>query len=167
MEAPVTLYEIDEALLRLLVRIQEQEGVLDEDLERELDELDISFEKKIEGYIRRMKNLGGTAATIKEEEDRLKARRTALEKEVSGLKDRIQQSMTLRDLKKMEFDLFTVAIQKSGRPTIRWDGDEADLPEGLSRTTVSLNGTKALELWKAGELPEGFTVAISEHIRIR
>jgi hypothetical protein len=66
---------------------------------------------------------------------------------------------------KVETPLVVVRIQKNSRPAIRWP-DTLPIPKDYQRVTVSLDGQKAYQDFKAGALPKGFIVEQGRNLRI-
>ena len=62
--------------------------------------------------------------------------------------------------------LAVVRIQKNSRPSIQWP-EGGLIPEAFQRVTVTLDGAKAYDAFKAGTLPKGFEVEHGSHLRIQ
>ena len=72
------------------------------------------FDVKVEGYCKVIKNLEYTITGIKEEVDRLNAKRKSVENTIERMKETMFNSMKAAGLKKAGGDIFTVSVQKKG-----------------------------------------------------
>lgn len=163
----LTLYDIPARYRELEEQIIEADGELTPEVEAELDSLQDAFERKAEYIALLSREARAEAKAVKEEEDRLKARRTAAENRESRLKDYLQACLTRAGVDRVEGDRIKARIQDNSRPSIRWMGEEDAIPEPFKRVRVDLDGSAAYETWKDGEpLPEGFVVETGRHLRI-
>ena len=136
MPVTASLYDITEELRKMQDALIENGGVIDEEMEERFDHLLDVEEEKTEGYIKIIRDLKATAAAVKEEEDRLKKRRRALESSVEELKDRLCHAMEVRGQEVRETDLGKVRVQKASRRSLSVDVDPEDLPDRLKRVSV-------------------------------
>jgi vacuolar-type H+-ATPase subunit E/Vma4 len=178
--ATVRLYDLAEAREILSQFLEETEGEVTPEIEALLDQLDGQVTEKVERVGLYIREQVVTAAAIKEEEQRLSARRKALERAVEGLKNYLQRQMERLGKTKVDGLLCTVALQKSP-PSVRCTLDGfglVQLLESGDETKASLvtlvpesykvNGTAVLAAYKAGqELPNGIAVEQGQHVRIR
>lgn len=116
--------------------------VTDEQVEAAFDrwfgEIQLERDKKLDGYAQLIRHLTAQAASIKDEIDRLRARKAATENKVARLKARLEAFMLINGEERMETDLYTFAIQKAGgRPKVvvsdYFAENPVELPEGLRR----------------------------------
>ena len=164
----LTLYDLPDAIREIEDEIIEAEGELTPEIEARLDALGEEFERKAEYIALLSREAKAEAKAVKQEEDRLKARRTAAENRERRLKDYLHACMTRMGIPKIDGDRAKVAIQKNGRPSITWMGEEDAIPDAFRRVTVSVDGTAVYNEWRAGsELPEGFEVEVGTHVRVR
>jgi hypothetical protein len=110
---PVRLYELAEARGILDEFLAETDGELTPEIEALLDQLEGQVSEKVERVALYIREQLVTAAAIKEEEQRLAARRKARERAVEGLKDYLQRQMERLGTTKVDGLLCTVALQKS------------------------------------------------------
>lgn len=85
------------------------------------------IEVKADGYAKVISQLGADAAAIKAEEDRLYARRKAIENSVSRMKDRLQNMMEITGKTKFKTALYSFGIQKNPASVVI--DDESKIPE--------------------------------------
>lgn len=161
------LWEIADGIQALGERIAEAEGELTPELEAEWDRLEGSLESKVENTALYIRELEANAEAAKAEEKRLAAIRKALEGRAEGLKGYLQYQLARAGRDKVETPKARGRIQANSRPSIRYMGDPADLPDTYRKVTVSVDRTAAYEAWKREEeLPDGFVVETGSHIRI-
>lgn len=162
------LYEIPDAYERIEDALIEAGGIMSDELEAELNALDGAFEDKVERICRIIRSNDATAKALKEEEDRLYARKLAHENTSKRLKKYLKDNMDALGRLKVSAGIFKVAIQRNSQSSIRWTGTTEEIPAGLRRVTIEFSPSKAQELLDAGEeLPEGVVVEHGSHLRVR
>lgn len=168
------LYDIPEAIREIEAKIIEAEGELTPEIEAELDALEGAFDRKAEYIAVLSREAKAEATAVKQEEDRLRARRTAAENRERRLKDYLHACMTRLGVLKVDGERVKVAVQTNGRPSIEWMGEPDAIPEPFRRVTVGVDGVAAYDAWRAAPenerataLPEGFRVEVGTHVRIR
>ncbi len=109
----MNLYEITGALMKLQTLLEDPE-VDQQMVEDCINDYEEDLDAKADGYARVIKNLEGSIAAIKQEQDRLAAKKKTLENGISRLKNNLQESMKALNKPKIQTDLFTIAIQKNG-----------------------------------------------------
>lgn len=163
----LTLYEIPDRLREIEGQIIEAEGEITPEIEAELDALDEAFDRKVEYIALLSREARAEAVAVKQEEDRLRARRTAAENRERYMKDYLQACLTKAGMERVEGQRAKIRIQQNSRPSIRWIGEEEAIPQGFRRERVSVDGDAVYEAWKAGVvLPEGFQVEVGSHLRV-
>lgn len=154
MPATASLYDITEELRQMEEALIENGGVIDEEMEERFDHLLDAEEEKTEGYIKIIRDLKATAEAVKEEEDRLKKRRRALENSVDELKDRLCHAMEVRGQEVRETDLGKVRVQEASRRSLSVDVDPEDLPDDLQRVSVQPEKGKIRDYLDARDIEE-------------
>lgn len=163
----LTLYEIPDRLRVLEAQIIEAAGEITPEIEAELDALEEAFERKVEYIALLSREAKAEAAAVRQEEDRLAARRKAAENRERRLKDYLHACMTLAEVERVEGDRAKVRIQANSQPSIAWLGDDDAIPEAYRVVSVRPDLSRARDEHKAGaELPEGFQVTQGSHVRI-
>ena len=105
-----------------------------------LDSIEGAIEDKADGYAMIMRELEADAAKLKAEEDRLRARRTALENHKNRLKAHLYESMKAVGKPKFKTTLFSFGIQKNGgKRALVLDCGVDKLPPELQMVTVAAN----------------------------
>lgn len=154
MPATASLYDITEDLRRMEEALIENEGVISDEMEERFDDLLDMEEEKTEGYIKIIRDLKATAEAVKEEEDRLKKRRRALENSVDELKDRLAHAMDVRGQDVRETDLGKVRLQEASRRSLSVDVDPEELPESLKRVRVKPDKSEIRDYLKEHDIDQ-------------
>ena len=165
MIATLKLYELADAYERIAEALIENGGELTPELSAELDAIEGAFEAKVERVALYVRNLLATAEAADAEAARLAALARTRRQGAEGLKGYLMAQLDRVEKPKVETPLVVVRIQKNSRPSIQWPDTQA-IPEAYQRVTVSLDGQKVYQDWKAGTLPSGFVVEQGRHLRI-
>ena len=166
--AGLRLYELPEAIRQIEAQIIDADGELTPELEAELDALEGAFHHKAEFIALLAREAKAEGEAWKAEEARIRGHRIAAENREARLKGYLHTCMERLGVKRVDGQRAKVALQQSSRPSITWTGSTDAIPEDFLRVTLSVDGAKAYEEWKAGaELPTGFLVSHSTHVRIR
>ena len=122
------LYELTEQFLALQDLVYDPE-VDDQVLQDTMDGLWGEIEEKADGYAKIIKGMQGDIEALKEEENRLAARRKALENRQQALKSNLEANMREMGKTKFKTALFSFNIQKKGglQPLVI-DGLLEDIP---------------------------------------
>jgi predicted nuclease with TOPRIM domain len=141
-----SLYELNASYRNLMERLYDdelpEEAVIDT-----LDSLEAEIEDKAEGYSKIIRQFDADIESIKEEEARLRSRRTALENRKELLKGNLFNAMKTVGLSKIKTPLFTVSIQKNGgKRSLVLDVEPDKLPAELQKVTIAANND-ALREW--------------------
>jgi len=132
-----------------------------------LDSVRADIEDKIENIAKFVLSLQADAEVIKSEEQRLKARKTALLNRARWLKDYMFNEMTATRTFKIKREVLTVSIQQS-QPSVNVVNLQA-IPEDYTRTTIEANKFLILKHFKdTGEVLDGIEVITDKrHLVIR
>lgn len=161
------LYEIPARLRDIEEAIAEAEGEITPEVEAELEALEETFERKVEYLALLSREARAEAKAVKEEEDRLAARRKAAENRERRLKEYAQHCMEAAGIDRVEGERAKVRLQKSP-PKVTWMGEEDAIPEEFRRVEVKPDLQLCRDRLKSGaELPEGFVVTESRHLRVQ
>lgn len=163
------LYELTENYLIV------QEMLYDDETDQQvildtLEAIDGEFEYKADCYAKLMKNMIADAKAIEEEENRLYARRKALESRVQSLKDMLQYNMQAIGKTKFKTTLFSFNIQKNGgKQKLTIDVDSVyDLPSEYQVAQDPIPNTEAIrELLSTKQVPWAHLEPRGESLRIR
>lgn len=119
------LYEIDAAILAAVD--QETGEILDT---KKLDALQMEREAKLEGVALWIKDMKAESAAVKEEADKLNARKKALDNKIEGLKTWLLMALDGEKLKTPRCNVYQTHSQR-----VAIVGDEKDLIAWLERNT--------------------------------
>ena len=132
-----TLYELVheyEEMERQLTEV----GLADvpEEILEEAQKVDFDFETKAENYAKMIRNLEADVYALKEEEERLKARRQTIEHNIGWLKLTLKEAMKATGKEKFTKGVFNFSIRKNGgKQPVVLDVDERELPDELVKIT--------------------------------
>lgn len=122
-----TLYQLKEEYAQLLA-LAEDPDTDPAVLKDTMDGIEGAIEDKAQGYAMVMKELESSEIAIKNEIDRLNARRLTIANSVRCMKLSLQEAMELTGKTKFKTDLFSFGIQKNP-PSVVLDVDPGVLPE--------------------------------------
>ncbi|MGE7621728.1 siphovirus Gp157 family protein [Viridibacillus sp. NPDC096237] len=156
-----TLYELTSDYMQVLSLLDE--GV---DVKDTLDALSDAFEVKVENIGKVIRVIQAKEVAIKQEEDRLKARRTVLAKQAENLKKYTFENMKVLDKKKIEGNLFTFSIRKN--PAKLQIDDEDEIPfEFLKAVAPQVDSLLVKENLKLGRKVPGARLVQGESLQIK
>jgi hypothetical protein len=130
----MNIFDLTDQFLQLQERLEDPDAETDV-INDTLEAVEGEIEVKAEGYAKVIRNMEGNIAAIKQEQERLAARKNLLESGIKKLKENLQQAMIATGKRKFKTDLFTFAIQKNGgkAPVILDVKDTSELPDELVR----------------------------------
>ena len=157
-----SLYE----LTGIFKQINDMEGLDEETKADTLDSIDQTdkFEEKVENTVKVIKNKEDNKKQLKEEIDRLTARCTSIDKDITRLKTGLQGAFEITGHDKVKGLLFTVYLAKN-QPSVIVDEDL--LPKKYFVKKLSPDKTTIKELLKAGKKVKGATLQESRSLRIK
>lgn len=176
----IKLYEATDAIEIVRTWIEEHdeelranEGVLPAELAELLDRVDTDFAVKAERVALFIREMLSTAKAIKEEEDRLHARRKAMENASDRLKRYLEMNMLQAERMRIDGKLVTLRIQLNN-PSVRHELTQEQLATVVDEyvnvvpRTYRLNAIAVIAHWKAtGESPiDGVIVERGASLRI-
>ena len=135
------LFDISEDLLALADLLEEQDGDItdaEEAFDKWFAELGTERDEKLDGYAWLISSLESDAEALKNEIDRLRARKTAFENKAKSLKSRLEAFLKIQGIDKIQTTRHTFALQKpGGKPKFvlsdEFEGHPEELPEHLRR----------------------------------
>ena len=124
---------------------------------------------KLENCCKYIKNEEALIAGLKEEEERLNARRKAKENAIKRLKALMQDAMTAAGEKKLQCGSFTTSIQNNAPSVVVDEQYIENIPEEYLRIKEpEIDRKKMLEDLKAGKDLEGLAhLEVKQSLRIR
>jgi len=163
-----SLYDIASDLQEIHNAIIDQDGVISSDLENSLDRLNLEISNKVHGVGKWIRNLEGNESSIQAEIDRLERRKKSISNLETRLKDYVKLCMVKADKKKLEFPLFTAAVQ-ANPPSVEIT-DETKIPAKYIKIkqVTEIDKKQILSDLKAGGDVSGATLVKDKtHLRIR
>ena len=155
-------------LYELSVAFQEVQNMdLDPEVMKDtLDSIGGTFENKAENMAKLIRNLESDRLAYKEEEDRLKTKRQAVENKLEWLKTYLKDCMKLTGKTKFKSGMFNFSIQKN--PVSVNITDKKILPEDyLIPQPPKVNNTTLKKALKDGIEVPGVELKQTEGLRIR
>ena len=164
----MTLYDLTEEYMTLL-QMAEDPDTDPEVLTDTMEALEGEIEDKADGYAIVMKELEAAEQKIKNEVDRLNARRLTISNNMRAMKLRLQESMKITGKTKFKTDLFSFGIQKNPPSVVMDEQYLENIPERyLVPQEPTIDKKKIKEDLKAGVDLEGIAhLEQSESLRIR
>lgn len=109
----MTLYELTSEFLQLQALLEDPD--IDSDVITDsMEAINLDLEDKADGYAKVIRNMEGSLAAIKTEQERLASKKNLLEAGIKRLKDNLQESMIATGKRKFKTNLFSFGIQKNG-----------------------------------------------------
>lgn len=163
------LYELATALALIQDQLDQTGGELTVALEAELDHVQLAFVEKVEHVGRWIGNLNARETILEQEIARLKHKKDVTANLRDRLKEYVKSNMLLGDVKKLEYDFFTVRVQKN--PPSLLITDQSKIPAAFLTVipeSYEPNRKKIMEAYKdTGELVSGTEVVTDKsHLRI-
>lgn len=141
--AKMSLYDIGENLAALDALLEESQGELTPEIEAWMREYGLAEKEKVDRYGAYAKELDATTKALKEEEERLAARRKATLNKIERLKFLADGYLVQRGITKVEGKLFTIARQKNGgKPALTLLVQPEALPDAYRVTVTTVNPDK-------------------------
>lgn len=165
MSNTLKLYEIADELKSVLEAIEESEGEIDDNAIASLDELNISFNEKINNIASFVKNIDCNIETYKNAEINLYQKRKRLENLKDRLKEYVKMNMITTGIDKIKGDLFTVSIQKT-QPSLRITNEQA-IPKEYQIIKVEIDNASLKQALKEGKEIEGAELVENKALYIR
>jgi hypothetical protein len=164
----VKLYDLALEWERVLLKLDAAEGVVDEELEAELEGISVSFVDKVEATATMIRILKAHAELVKSEEQRLAARRKALEGNAEWLTTYAMSCLRTAGETKVKGKLFTVSIQKNP-PSVKLSVPAEECPVEFVRTSIVHEVDKAAvkAALVAGEALEFATLEQTERLVVK
>ena len=161
------IYEFTQSFSTLWMLL-EDEAVEDSVIEDAFANLTDDLKAKLENCCKYIKNEEASIKGLKEEEARLKAKRTAAENRISRLKVLMQNVMMTAGEKKLPCGTFTVSIQKNPESVVVDEHDITKIPkEYLKFAEPEVDKAKIKEALKDGAEFSFAHLTQTEGVRIR
>lgn len=160
------LYQLSLALQNIQDELVESGGELTLDLEKRLDETNLTFNEKVESIGKWVRNIGGHKDMLDAEIVRLQARKSGAEALEKRLKDYVLTCMQQAGKTKMEYGLFSITIAKNPPNVGIVEGDLIPARFITIKTETVINKTEIIDALKAGEKIPGARL-INDRVNLR
>lgn len=164
LEKP-NLYEITNARLVILAMIEKNDGEVSDELVGSLDRIDGEFHSKVDAIRQVISMCDSTVGYHAGESARHRDRAAAVRKLRDRLEEWVIQGMERTGIERAGRVIPQRIQANGGRPSIKWERIGEPIPEDMVRETRELDPDIAYAYWKAGVLPEGFSVTKGRHLR--
>ncbi len=158
------LYELSQNY-KNLEELLDNPDIAEEVIKEALSELDEEWETKAENLAKLIKSLDVDVKGLKEEEQRLVARRKSLENRIAGLKTYLEDNMKVVGKDKIKGKVFTLYIQQN-KPSLDIV-DEFMIPEKYFVVKREVAKNELLNDLKQGIEVPGATIKQTASLRIR
>jgi len=132
-----------------------------------LDSIEGDIQTKVRNLIALYRHQETDEMGFDDEIKRLEEKKRSKTKSMKWIKEYLLACLKHANIPKINVGIGTASVRKASRPSIKWPRPPEELPTELQRVKVELNSDKALEMYKAGALPDGFDVNVSEYVEIR
>lgn len=161
------IYDIEQSFLAFWMLL-EDDTIEDDVLEDAFDNLQEDLKCKLENCCKYIKNEEATIEGLKEEEKRLKARRTAAENRVARLQVLMKNVMNIAGERKLKCGTFAVSVRTNLGSVVLDTEDFSKIPSDYLRyKDPEVNKQKVKEDIKNGKVLDFAHLEPSESIQIR
>lgn len=160
-------YEIDTRIEALLDQLVDEDGVINEEAEAALDELEAEKEQKTEGILLAIKGMSAEAEAIRAEEKTLAERRRGIEKKADALKAFIQGRLAGEKFKTARVAVSyrkTTSVEVEDGAWVFWPEEVQDRAVAY---TASVNRNELKKMLKDGEAIDGVRLVTSQSMTIK
>lgn len=163
-----TLYELKGALLELY-QMADDIDVDEQALKDTIEAVEGELEIKADGYAKVIRQLKADAKALKDEEDRLKDRREAIERTIDKIQSRLKEVMKATGKIKFKTLDFSFLVKKNPPAVKIAEGITTDdVPaEYIKWGKPSIDNTKVKEALKNGEKFEWASLEQGESLQIK
>lgn len=160
------LFDISQRYSNIL-ELAENPDIPSEVFEEALREMDGELTEKLENIVAFIRSMEGDVSTIKNEVDRLNARKKATENKINSLKRYTEDCLRAVNKTKIKTSLNTISIQKNA-PSVNILSEDL-IPNEFRKeeVVVSFDKKSILSQLKAGVEIDGCELKQSESLRIR
>lgn len=158
------LYEINKDFQNWLLKVEDNEGEVTEELMIEFENIGGDFEVKAEAYAVLIKQKKAESEAIKAEKLRLTERQAQAEKTVSGLTERLTNALNLFGKDKFETSKCKVSFRTSKSVEIT---DETLIPDEYFKITKTPNKTNIKTAINEGKEIKGAVITENKNIQIK
>ena len=156
------LYELTSAYEQLLEQAEEMDPEVFQDT---LESIEDAIEEKAQNIAKLIRNLEGDIEVLKQEEQRLKRRRTSLESKVKSIKDYLKNELEGAGIDKVKSAHFNISI-RNNPPKVLVE-DEKLIPSDYMIPKYSPDKKVLKELLQSGKEIPGVRLIQERGVQIR
>lgn len=131
-----------------------------------LDETGQEWHRKVDNYCKLIAGLNASAKARKDESKRLAELAGLDQLKADRLKERLKDSLKLRDQSKVKTTLFNLSVCKNSRPSLTIPEVE-NLPDEFTKLVKEPDKEAIKEALESGQEIEGCQITIGDHLRIK
>lgn len=164
-----SLYQINLEMLELAARIEDAEGVLDEQMEKALMIGEKELTEKAANYAFIIMQYEDRSAAIDREIKRLQALKKPVDNTIKRLKENVQTAMEMHGITKIETDTVRLSFRKSSRLIAITDSpiDALRAEFKIEEVIVKADTKKITDALKAGEQVMGYELREFNNLQIK
>ena len=164
----MNLYELNGEYIRVMADVMEwaeqNEGEISAELEKALEDIEISIEEKIENTALYIKNLEAEAEMIKAEEKKLSERRKACENRAERVREWLSFDMGGKSFKSAKC---VISWRKSESVEVAVDAETLPAYYQNVKTTVTADKTLLKAAIKSGEIIAGVSIVEKQNMQVK
>lgn len=170
----MNLYELDNEWATIQEELESLDGQdLSPELESKLlslmsnlEETSQEWHRKVDNYCKLIAGLQASAKARKAESDRLKELAGLDQIKADRLKERLKDSLKLRDQKKVKTALFNLSVCNNSRPSLTIPEVE-NLPDEFTKLVKEPDKDAIKQALEDGQKIDGCQLVLGDHLRIR
>ena len=163
----ISLYHLASELEAINEQIKENEGVIDESLEKSLDDCGLALRDKASGIIKWTIDLEGKEKAIEAEILRL----TKMKTSVSNLHDRLREyvhtSMKRADIQKIELPTMEISVVNNPPSSHAVDEDRTPAEFVILKTSKQIDKRGILDAMKSGQEVPGWELRTATRLKVK
>jgi hypothetical protein len=163
----VRLYDLPQVYREWLRKVDACDGELNEELWRELEEIEANIAHKMDAYAALVRQFEYEEKNFRDEASAMEIKARVAQHRHEKLREMMRSALEAMDLDSVRGKRFTVRRLISSQPKITWDSSDP-VPEPFQKVVVSLDPYLALQAYEeAGGLPPGFKIVHKHFVTIR
>ena len=159
----MNIYELTQAYAQVQELLNESD---DTSIIDTLDSLDSAIDDKVENTVRVLKNLQAQADGIKNEVDRLNARRKVINNNIDAIKERLTFALEQVGKKSVDTGLFKVAVRENAG-SVKILEEDAIPQKFVKPVKLEFDKTAIKKAIASGEVVHGVVIEKSKSLTIR
>ena len=163
----ISLYHLASELEAINEQIKENEGVIDESLEKSLDDCGLALRDKASGIIKWTIDLEGQKDAIKKEIARLAKMETAVSNRLDRLREYVHVSMIRADIQKIELPTMEISVVNNPPSAHATDEDRTPAEFVILKTSKQIDKRGILDAMKSGQEVPGWEIRTATRLKVK